>query len=414
MKEIPDLTISIDVNRGYIPFNRVAKNVQGLISISVNQHGQTVKEIKEKKEKVRKKIVFLLDVSGSMWGNKLDTAKNAIIDLLNECDANDKIGLYTFSNDVNEIFPYEKLGNNKKSYIDRIKNLDTQGGTRMHGAMSELLEKLKKIDDNGRFIVVTDGEPTDISSVEPYRELSREIRESGFSVSAWGIGEEYNHELIINLAEYGAGTWRHIKESNPEMLKEAIDQETTETVIFYAPKLILKPAKGVKITDLKRKLPQVANVPLNPDPSGNIEVSLPAIVLDQPIVYSATFEITGKPDHGKDEEPFEFLEARIEGIKNPQSVKGNIIFTNDPELYGSETNPLVRIDNTVTNLISKTMHDPAALEKAKETATRIYEREGSLLEGTNIGKTVVSLTKAVNPDDIDEQRSLQDSLSRPL
>ncbi len=414
MQDLPDLQISIDVNRGYLPYGKTSKNVKGLITIKVNEEGEQVSNLKKSKEEPPKKTLMLLDVSGSMSGYKLETAKSAITEFIENSKPNDKFGLFTFSDGVEEIIPYNKIGDNKSDLINKVDQIYTTGLTAMHSALRKLHEELRRIDDRGKAIIVTDGEPTDETEIEPYKSIAKDIRERGFSLSAWGIGEDYNQELIVTLAEFGAGTWRHIKEKEPEMLKTAIENESIETIVFYAPKLILTPASGVKLTDIKRQLPQISNV--HYEQKGNsYEINLPELVLDQPIVYAVTVEVTApNAPEGAQDQVFTFLEAKVTNIKKDQISKGNVIFTNDPKLYGTETNPLVRIENTVTDLIAETMYDPSSLEKAKQTATKIYQNEGGVLSGTAIGKTVVQLTQASDPDDLDDRRSLQDSLSRPI
>lgn len=50
---------------------------------------------------LRKHVVFILDVSGSMWGRKIEQLKEAMNKILGDLNSDDYLNIITFSSDVN-------------------------------------------------------------------------------------------------------------------------------------------------------------------------------------------------------------------------------------------------------------------------------------------------------------------------
>src|SRR5437762_8000103 len=64
-----------------------------------------------------------------------------------------------------------------------------------------------------RVILLTDGNPTvGRTDGKDFVTLAQGIREGGITITAIGIGTDYNDSLLQKIAESGGGLWHHIKD----------------------------------------------------------------------------------------------------------------------------------------------------------------------------------------------------------
>ena len=109
-------------------------------------------------------ILFVLDVSGSMDGEKLDKVKADSIQLIESLLANDKnkAGLITFETNSQIVSP---LTNNKEELINKINSLTTTGCTNYYQALvnvdTVLKDYVKEKDKECIVLFLTDGYPNE-------------------------------------------------------------------------------------------------------------------------------------------------------------------------------------------------------------------------------------------------------------
>jgi Ca-activated chloride channel family protein len=109
-------------------------------------------------------IVLLIDTSGSMASeDKIAQAMAAAEAFLNATEANNRIGLTTFDDIVEERVP---LGNAEGVYdqiYSNIRSLRADGGTELYMAVRDVVTELNKAEDDGRIravVVLSDGGDT--------------------------------------------------------------------------------------------------------------------------------------------------------------------------------------------------------------------------------------------------------------
>lgn len=66
---------------------------------------------------LRKHVIFVLDISGSMWGRKMEQLKEAMTKILADLNSDDYLNIITFSSDVNVRFRKHAGPQNKNSQI---------------------------------------------------------------------------------------------------------------------------------------------------------------------------------------------------------------------------------------------------------------------------------------------------------
>ena len=166
--------------------------------------------------RVPRDVVFVLDTSGSMKGEKIEQAKNALKYCLKSLDKADRFGLIGFATTVNEL-DTELRKVNKDSIrqaIAWVEDLNASGGT----AISEALEATLKMRGNSErsFTVVflTDGQPT-IGETEPSKILTqvKEQNQDGTRIFCFGVGDDVNTHLLDQLSEQSRATTVYVRPS---------------------------------------------------------------------------------------------------------------------------------------------------------------------------------------------------------
>ena len=151
-----------------------------------------------------KDIVFVLDVSGSMYGTKLDQAKDAlkyVLDELADSSTEDRFNIVAFS-DYISVFSESGLVDassvNLDAAEDFIDDLEAIGGTDINGSLLEALDDLSSGGVASQIVVfLTDGEPT-VGEVDTG--VIAENVEAGNLADArvfvFGVGDDVNTHLL--------------------------------------------------------------------------------------------------------------------------------------------------------------------------------------------------------------------------
>ena len=175
-------------------------------------------EILDSYEDSEKEYLFIIDVSGSMMGEKLDETKRAVIECLKQLDIGDKFNIIPFESEFEamNIKSIEYNEENMRKAVKYINNLEPLGGT-------EILDSIKfaLYEKNTDKIVLlfTDGqvgnEEEIIKFVEDNVNRSR--------IFPFGIDTNVNSSFIKQLAKAGNGKAELIQP------KEKIDDKIIRT-----------------------------------------------------------------------------------------------------------------------------------------------------------------------------------------
>merc|ERR1719327_1063810 len=133
--------------------------------------------VPENLETLPKHAIFILDVSGSMYGEKLQQLKDAMFTVLDDMKPEDFFNIITFSTSVSEIAIIEgaptpaipATPENKKRAISHVLDLEASGGTNINDAMVTGLQLAKEVLQSevlpqgvaSMLIFLSDGEATE-------------------------------------------------------------------------------------------------------------------------------------------------------------------------------------------------------------------------------------------------------------
>lgn len=157
----------------------------------------------EPEDIVPREYIFVLDISGSMSGYPLDTAKELISDLVTGLGENDVFNLVLFHNDVT-LLSRESLqasAQNVEKAKDLIDNAKSGGGTALLAALKKATAIPKQEDYARSVVIITDGYVSNDREIVDY--VSENMDDASFF--SFGIGSSVNDYLIKQIAGCGLG-----------------------------------------------------------------------------------------------------------------------------------------------------------------------------------------------------------------
>lgn len=173
-------------------------------------------------------FVFLIDVSGSMWGaTRLDLVKSSLKLLVNNLREKDRVAIVVYAGAAGEVLP-STSGADKQKIKESLDNL-TAGGSTAGGAGIKLAYQIARKnfikDGNNRVILCTDGDfNVGVSSNKGLESLIEEERKSGVFLSILGYGMgNYKDSKMQTLAQAGNGNHAYIdnlQEANKVLVNE--------------------------------------------------------------------------------------------------------------------------------------------------------------------------------------------------
>lgn len=150
-----------------------------------------------------REYIFIVDVSGSMYGFPLTVSKSLINNLLSELKSTDCFNILFFAGG-NKLFADRSVPATTDNIEKAMKMLDSQsgsGGTELLPALKKALSMSLRDDFARTFVIATDGYVT--VEKEAFELVKSNLNRASFF--AFGIGSSVNRYLIEGLAHAGAG-----------------------------------------------------------------------------------------------------------------------------------------------------------------------------------------------------------------
>ena len=150
-----------------------------------------------------REYIFVLDVSGSMFGYPLDTAKELIRDLVGNLRDSDRFNLILFSDTAISMAQASVPATmeNIQMAIDLIERQDGGGGTELAPALEQAVSLPKDPQMARSIVTITDGYMSDEASI--FKIINKNLKTADFF--SFGIGTSVNRYLIDGIAKAGSG-----------------------------------------------------------------------------------------------------------------------------------------------------------------------------------------------------------------
>ncbi|MFX1284452.1 MAG: VWA domain-containing protein [Promethearchaeota archaeon] len=156
----------------------------------------------------------VLDRSGSMHGSKLQKAKEAVEFVVNNLSKDDVFALTIYDHRVDTIISSAKL-TNPASIITRLRSIRSRGRTNLHGGVVEgakQVESAKHLEYRNVVLLLSDGLANEgITDRGRIRESVTDIYEGGIGISTFGVGDDFDEDLMVNIADVAGGSFYFIE-----------------------------------------------------------------------------------------------------------------------------------------------------------------------------------------------------------
>ncbi|MHA1648086.1 MAG: vWA domain-containing protein, partial [Promethearchaeota archaeon] len=222
--------------------------------------------------------VWLLDISGSMAGKRLDNAKSSLIEQIKIIPDGSLFSLITFETDIHKIVSNVKLDDNSRKMItEKINKIQDYGTTSLYAALQkgiELLRDYARQDNNfkiKKIILISDGDPTDVqvetgdendANYQKYFQLAKEALEYKGSIDTIGALGDHNVFLMYELAKRSTGKYIFAENADELKTKMIIATEQTVRIAFSQPSLTINCLTGnLQLQDAAQYKPTVIRMP---------------------------------------------------------------------------------------------------------------------------------------------------------
>ena len=183
-------------------------------------------------------MLFILDGSGSMWGqvegqHKIVIAKDIMTRLVQELPDNIRAGLQVYGHrskgDCDDIQMLVPVGaDNRQTLIEQIESIKPKGKTPITKAFQHAAEQLRALEDQTTIVLVSDGKET--CAGDPCT-LVRDLREQGIKIRVHVVGfdvDQDEREQLVCIAEAGGG--KYFSADNADQLQQALTEVREEVV----------------------------------------------------------------------------------------------------------------------------------------------------------------------------------------
>ncbi|XP_075455532.1 inter-alpha-trypsin inhibitor heavy chain H2 [Ascaphus truei] len=187
-----------------------------------------------------KNILFVIDVSGSMWGLKMKQTIDAMKTILDDLRSDDQFSIIDFNHNIRcwkeeLVYASSIETEDAKKYIQRIQ---PNGGTNINEAILRAIFILKEASDHGMLdpnsvsliVLVSDGDPTvgELKLTKIQKNVKKNIRDD-FSLHSLGIGFDVDYDFLERLAQENHGMAQRIygNQNTAAQLKEFYKKVST-------------------------------------------------------------------------------------------------------------------------------------------------------------------------------------------
>jgi Ca-activated chloride channel family protein len=159
-------------------------------------------------------ISIVIDRSGSMAGDKINNAKKAAKYIVDQLSPEDYLSIVIYDGSV-DVLQYATPVLNKYSIKSKIDGITDRGSTNLMGGALEGYAQVKRYYNASfinRVLLLSDGLANQgITDPNQIQQLVRQKNKlEGISISTFGVGRDYNEDLMTSMAETGTGNYYFI------------------------------------------------------------------------------------------------------------------------------------------------------------------------------------------------------------
>ena len=162
----------------------------------------------------KKNIIFVLDKSGSMAGNKIEQSKKALSFVMKNLNQGDHFNIITYDDrvqlykDENQI--YGQVAKNEALHY--VSQISSGGGTNINDALIRAMKLFRNSNTPNYIIFLTDGLPT--SGEKNEMNIAQNVfssNDQNARIFSFGVGNDVNARLLERLSSMNGGLTSYVK-----------------------------------------------------------------------------------------------------------------------------------------------------------------------------------------------------------
>jgi len=212
-------------------------------------------KIINEKQRIPLNLSLVIDRSGSMQGEKLEYAKKAVEFVIQNLSITDYLSIIQYDDKI-EVVSASGQVKNKEALKQKVSQITARNNTNLSGGMLEGYNQVnasKKGGQVNRVLLLSDGlanegitEPTKLQDI-----AQKKFRDDGIGLSTFGVGADFNENLMTNLAEFGGANYYFI--DNPDKIPSIFANELQGLLAVVAQNNNLEivfPAEYLKVANV--------------------------------------------------------------------------------------------------------------------------------------------------------------------
>jgi len=182
-------------------------------------------------------LAFVVDRSGSMSGDKIRLAKQAVEEALARLGPDDRFAIVVYDDQIDVVVRTTKAtADARRDAVDRLSRIDARGSTDLGGGWLRGCEQVAlalEADGVNRCLLLSDGlANVGITDRDALTTHAVELRARGVSTSTFGVGDDFDEALLQSMASAGGGHFYFIADA--ATIRDHITSEVGEALDIVA------------------------------------------------------------------------------------------------------------------------------------------------------------------------------------
>jgi Ca-activated chloride channel family protein len=178
-------------------------------------------------------LVIAMDISGSMSGQKISSARSSLMDFLRRLDDRDRVQIILFNSELRSMTELSNLGEKRDNLLNRVSGISEESGTRLFDAILMAIDELETNGDPNHIrsiVVLSDGVDTESqTTLDAFiAAINTAGKEGGTSIKVMTIafGSDADTEILKQISDLTGGK---MFEATPS----TIEKVYSEIATFY-------------------------------------------------------------------------------------------------------------------------------------------------------------------------------------
>ena len=176
-------------------------------------------------------LIVVMDISGSMRGDKITSARSSLLQFVQKVDDRDRLQIDLFNDTITTLTPLTPIGEKRQQVLDSVSGIFEQNDTRLYDAVLSAYDDMQTEGDPNHIraiVVLSDGADTVSTATldEVIHQIQASESEGGNAIKIFTIafGEDADANVLKSIADPSGGKQY---DSSPETIQKIYDDIAT-------------------------------------------------------------------------------------------------------------------------------------------------------------------------------------------